>query len=93
MDGFPQADNERWELVRGKNAVLRRDLAKLQPLPEGPGGGAVSYVATKAVELSDKEREVFAFLLEVNEQFALNSTLRVAGGWVRDKVQVLVHNK
>jgi hypothetical protein len=42
------------------------------------------------VELSDKEREVFAFLLDVNASFGLDSTLRVAGGWVRDKVPYIV---
>ena len=38
------------------------------------------------VRCTEKEREVFDTLLEVVEHFKLDVTLRVAGGWVRDKL-------
>ena len=38
------------------------------------------------VRCTEKEREVFDTLLEVVEYFKLDVTLRVAGGWVRDKL-------
>ncbi len=40
----------------------------------------------KDFPLTKDESIVFAFLLEVAQVFNLNTTLRVAGGWVRDKV-------
>lgn len=40
----------------------------------------------KDFPLTKEESVVFAFLLEVAQVFNLNTTLRVAGGWVRDKV-------
>jgi hypothetical protein len=36
--------------------------------------------------LTDLEKKVFSFLLEVVRHYRLGTTLRVAGGWVRDKV-------
>jgi len=40
----------------------------------------------KDFPLTKEESIVFAFLLEVSQVYNLNTTLRVAGGWVRDKV-------
>jgi tRNA nucleotidyltransferase/poly(A) polymerase len=40
----------------------------------------------KDFPLTKEESVVFAFLLEVAQVFNLNTTLRVAGGWVRDKL-------
>jgi hypothetical protein len=42
----------------------------------------------KDFPLTKEESVVFAFLLEVAQVFNLNTTLRVAGGWVRDKVML-----
>ena len=39
-----------------------------------------------SISLSPEERELFSILLQANSELQLNSTLRVAGGWVRDKV-------
>ncbi|XP_073288282.1 tRNA nucleotidyltransferase cca2-like isoform X1 [Primulina huaijiensis] len=36
--------------------------------------------------LTDKENQIFDFLLQVCRHFNLNTELRVAGGWVRDKL-------
>jgi len=38
------------------------------------------------VILTDEERELFRLLLETKEHFGLKTTLRAAGGWVRDKL-------
>ncbi len=47
----------------------------------------VSYKCN--LPITEQEAQVFQFLKEVVEHFKLGSTLRVAGGWVRDKVTPL----
>ncbi len=37
-------------------------------------------------QLTDEEDALFALLMEVVEHFKLQAVLRVAGGWVRDKL-------
>jgi tRNA nucleotidyltransferase/poly(A) polymerase len=39
-----------------------------------------------AIDITDEEKLIFDFLLEVNKEYELNTTLRVAGGWVRNKL-------
>lgn len=41
-----------------------------------------------SITLTRKEQELFSILLRANNELQLNSTLRVAGGWVRDKVDL-----
>lgn len=41
------------------------------------------------IKLLDEEKRLFDSLLAVVQENQLNLTLRVAGGWVRDKVPVL----
>jgi len=38
------------------------------------------------VVLTEEEKELFRILLETKEYFGLSTTLRAAGGWVRDKL-------
>ena len=38
------------------------------------------------IELSDKEKQIFDQLRQVLSHFNLETKLRVAGGWVRDKL-------
>lgn len=38
------------------------------------------------LQLKDTEEELFSILRETNRQAGLNTTLRCAGGWVRDKL-------
>ena len=38
------------------------------------------------INLTEKEEKIFAFMLEVLKDNKRNTTLRVAGGWVRDKL-------
>lgn len=41
------------------------------------------------ITLNDQEKKIFQTLMEVVEENKLKTTLRVAGGWVRDKVSDL----
>jgi hypothetical protein len=43
-------------------------------------------VETVVIELTEEEEKIFQRLLDVVRHFDLCTTLRVAGGWVRDKV-------
>ena len=45
-----------------------------------------THKITKEIKLSDNEKKIFEFLLSILKDHALNLTLRVAGGWVRDKL-------
>jgi tRNA nucleotidyltransferase/poly(A) polymerase len=45
-----------------------------------------SVVVRETVELTETEERIFNRLLEVVRHFGLGTQLRVAGGWVRDKV-------
>ena len=38
------------------------------------------------IQLSEQENQLFTLLLNANRELHLGSILRVAGGWVRDKV-------
>jgi hypothetical protein len=40
------------------------------------------------IKLTPVEEEVFHTLKTYTEELKLNTVLRVAGGWVRDKVQI-----
>ena len=39
------------------------------------------------ITLTDQEKKIFKTLMDVVEENELKTTLRVAGGWVRDKVR------
>ncbi|KAI3785084.1 hypothetical protein L1987_44196 [Smallanthus sonchifolius] len=43
-------------------------------------------VVKESIDLTDKEKQIFDRLLEVLHHFNLETKLRVAGGWVRDKL-------
>jgi hypothetical protein len=43
------------------------------------------------ISLSEHEQKIFKTLMEVVEEHQLKTTLRVAGGWVRDKVSNKLH--
>ncbi|PWA48043.1 O-methyltransferase, family 3 (mitochondrion) [Artemisia annua] len=45
-----------------------------------------SHVARENINLTDKERQIFNRLLQVVDHFNLETQLRVAGRWVRDKL-------
>lgn len=49
--------------------------------------------AITQIVLTQKEKQIFETLLSVLAQNQLKTTLRVAGGWVRDKVSLSkIHN-
>ncbi|KAL9647545.1 hypothetical protein ABK040_006901 [Willaertia magna] len=54
----------------------------VQKLPDGP----LTKENQPKIEISESEKKVFNFLIEVNNYFKLGTTLRVAGGWVRNKL-------
>lgn len=56
---------------------------------EDPASSAPSVQVRDRIDLTDKERLIFGRLLEVLRHFSLQTQLRVAGGWVRDKVTTL----
>ena len=41
------------------------------------------------IKLSSLEQKIFQFFIEINTHYNLNQTIRVTGGWVRDK---LIHH-
>ncbi|KAG0498968.1 hypothetical protein HPP92_003659 [Vanilla planifolia] len=43
-------------------------------------------VVNDRIDITEKEDKIFRRLLDVVDQFKLNTQLRVAGGWVRDKL-------
>lgn len=45
-----------------------------------------SVQVKEKIDLTEKEKQIFDRLLEVLRYFNLKTQLRVAGGWVRDKV-------
>uniref|UniRef100_A0A7S4J078 Poly A polymerase head domain-containing protein n=1 Tax=Odontella aurita TaxID=265563 RepID=A0A7S4J078_9STRA len=51
-----------------------------------PLGGPTGPVIGETIDLSDEERELFKLLTQVVQETHLTSNLRVAGGWVRDKL-------
>jgi len=45
-----------------------------------------SYTVDANITLTENEQQIFTTLMNVVKAYQLSSTLRVAGGWVRDKV-------
>lgn len=43
-------------------------------------------ISLDGIVLTPQEQSIFTFLLDVLKENNLNTTLRVAGGWVRDKM-------
>lgn len=54
---------------------------------KAPAG--VSFGASERITLNEKEEQIFNTLKNVMEKKKLPVTLRVAGGWVRDKVRFI----
>ena len=54
----------------------------LDKLPSGP----LTKENQPPIHITEQEQKIFDFLLQVNEHYKLGTTLRVAGGWVRNKL-------
>ncbi|XP_073023389.1 tRNA nucleotidyltransferase cca2-like isoform X1 [Primulina eburnea] len=54
--------------------------------PETMASFPPSVLVNDRIVLTDKENQIFDLLLQVSVHFNLNTELRVAGGWVRDKL-------
>nr|XP_010930817.1 putative CCA tRNA nucleotidyltransferase 2 [Elaeis guineensis] len=53
----------------------------------GGGGSMEAHLVVKErIDLTEKEEKIFRRLLDVVRHFKLETQLRVAGGWVRDKL-------
>ncbi|XP_058220796.1 tRNA nucleotidyltransferase cca2-like [Rhododendron vialii] len=61
-----------------------KEEAMCLPLKATPPPSYSSQVRDK-IELMDNERLLFDFLLQVTRHSDLDTTIRIAGGWVRDK--------
>mgnify|MGYP002631828287 CR=1 FL=1 len=46
----------------------------------------IVYSVDTDIKLTEKEKSIFDFLLQVLKENDKHTTLRVAGGWVRDKL-------
>ena len=54
---------------------------------DGSNNSTAAGVATRRrINITPDEQRVFALFLAVNEHYKLGCTIRVAGGWVRNKV-------
>eukprot|EP01063_Lacrimia_lanifica_P006650 TRINITY_DN14165_c0_g1_i1.p1 TRINITY_DN14165_c0_g1~~TRINITY_DN14165_c0_g1_i1.p1 ORF type:complete len:513 (+),score=196.62 TRINITY_DN14165_c0_g1_i1:118-1656(+) len=51
---------------------------------------AAPITAALPTGTTESEDKIFSLLLDVNKQYGLNCTLRVAGGWVRDRLLGIV---
>ena len=51
-----------------------------RPSPPGQDGNTIP------IDLTEQEQELFDLLRTVTKECGMKSTLRVAGGWVRDKI-------
>ncbi|KAG2379003.1 hypothetical protein C9374_007641 [Naegleria lovaniensis] len=54
----------------------------LEKLPSGP----LTKENQPPIHITEQEQKIFDFLLQVNDYYKLGTTLRVAGGWVRNKL-------
>ncbi|KAI8563183.1 hypothetical protein RHMOL_Rhmol03G0092600 [Rhododendron molle] len=63
-----------------------RAMSTTTTMTEDPASSAPSVQVRDRIDLTDKERLIFGRLLEVLRHFSLQTQLRVAGGWVRDKL-------
>ncbi|CAG9476818.1 unnamed protein product [Plasmodium vivax] len=73
-----------------KYVVDDRELARSGGVSKGqqghpPPDGALQIEELITKTMRKEEEELFAFLQKVNETYKLQCTLRVVGGWVRDK--------
>lgn len=49
----------------------------------------ISFIPKDKIELNDREKHLFTFLLDFVKAKDIKVILRSAGGWVRDKVNKL----
>lgn len=56
---------------------------------EGSAFQPLSVQVKDHIDLSPKEEQIFNRLLQVVEHYNMGTQLRVAGGWVRDKVLII----
>lgn len=67
-----------------RNKVNADDIAKKQVKVDHPAAPVVIHPAN--ITITSAEKKVFDILAETLKHFKLDTVLRVAGGWVRDKI-------
>eukprot|EP00471_Norrisiella_sphaerica_P000654 CAMPEP_0184484254 /NCGR_PEP_ID=MMETSP0113_2-20130426/5980_1 /TAXON_ID=91329 /ORGANISM="Norrisiella sphaerica, Strain BC52" /LENGTH=712 /DNA_ID=CAMNT_0026865169 /DNA_START=47 /DNA_END=2185 /DNA_ORIENTATION=+ len=85
----------------GRDAIARRSVmginSRASSSMTGLNGGGVNFpddpnsppryeAASKVLDLTEEEKEIFSHLRNVVEYHNLSTVVRVAGGWVRDKL-------
>ncbi|GJT36877.1 putative CCA tRNA nucleotidyltransferase 2 isoform X1 [Tanacetum coccineum] len=78
---FPVLNN----VVKLKKPLLYR-YCRAMSTTNGTLSSRPPVVVKEDIELSDKEKQIFDQLRQVLSHFNLETKLRVAGGWVRDKL-------
>lgn len=63
--------------------------AGVTTMVEGSAFQPLSVQVKDHIDLSPKEEQIFNRLLQVVEHYNMGTQLRVAGGWVRDKVLII----
>ncbi|XP_057490645.1 tRNA nucleotidyltransferase cca2 isoform X3 [Actinidia eriantha] len=75
---------------RNINSILRfKSLGfshRLRAMSTATADSPPSVQVRDNIDLTDKERQIFERLLQVVRHYTLQTQLRVAGGWVRDKL-------
>ncbi|XP_074563184.1 tRNA nucleotidyltransferase cca2 [Curcuma longa] len=66
----------------GSSVILKECSATAR----GGSGMGSSVILKEKIDLTEKEEKIFRRLLDVVGRFNLETQLRVAGGWVRDKL-------
>lgn len=83
----PKKTNSSKGISDYKTASFIESTSDLWPklmIQEPPG--EYSTLLTSEIQLTEKEENIFAFLMDIVKENNLNTTVRVAGGWVRDKL-------
>jgi hypothetical protein len=73
-------------LAGRRREVLWRGIGRGRPFPVAVEAGKKMDVDT--VQLTELEDNIFGVLVATLQRFELDTELRVAGGWVRDKVRL-----
>lgn len=77
----------RIQVPRSERFILRSVLCWEAGVAGSVRGGANMVEVVESVKLTGEEERIFATLMATLKHFDLDTQLRVAGGWVRDKVR------
>ncbi|MFS7973897.1 putative CCA tRNA nucleotidyltransferase [Helianthus anomalus] len=72
--------------VKLNNPLVLHQCCRAMSKTNGTSSASPLVVVKENIDLTDKEKQIFDRLLDVLCHFNLETKLRVAGGWVRDKL-------